>query len=214
MALEVRYVGTRGHEGWNVLNYNEFNIVENGFLNEFRQAQANLQANIAAGTRQHLRLHRRARHGAAADVPRLLQRPAARPTPPTARAYTGTNWTNSTFLGFLARAEPAARSASRANADDDGLLGNATLPHQRGWPRAFRRTSSSPTPRTLGGAHVTHATSDDTLQLAADRAAPPAVAGLQFQAQLRLRQRLRQSSSSRFSATPLVIARNAGDPAT
>ena len=30
-------------------NYNEINIVENGFLNEFKLAQANLQANIAAG---------------------------------------------------------------------------------------------------------------------------------------------------------------------
>ena len=49
MALEVRYVGTRGQDGWVTRNYNEQNIVENGFLNEFRLAQANLQANIAAG---------------------------------------------------------------------------------------------------------------------------------------------------------------------
>ena len=58
MAVEVRYVGTRGQEQWRTfnggneigsLNYNEFNIFENGFLNEFKQAQSNLQANIAAG---------------------------------------------------------------------------------------------------------------------------------------------------------------------
>src|SRR5204863_5949270 len=49
MVVEARYVGTQGHGDWNDLNYNEFNIVENGFLNEFRQAQKNLQANIAAG---------------------------------------------------------------------------------------------------------------------------------------------------------------------
>ena len=36
------------------LNYNEINILENGFLNEFRLAQANLQANIAAGARHRL----------------------------------------------------------------------------------------------------------------------------------------------------------------
>ena len=54
MALEVRYVGTRGHDSWRThvdgnngggngngtLNYNEFNIFENGFIDEFRLAQA------------------------------------------------------------------------------------------------------------------------------------------------------------------------------
>ena len=49
MAFEARYVGTRSLQSWQTYNYNELNIVENGFLNEFRQAQANLPANIAAG---------------------------------------------------------------------------------------------------------------------------------------------------------------------
>jgi len=51
MALEVRYVGTRFLQGWTTYNLNadENNIVENGLLNEFNLAQANLQANIAAG---------------------------------------------------------------------------------------------------------------------------------------------------------------------
>ena len=49
MSMEIRYVGTRGHDAWVVQNYNEFNIIDNGFLSEFRKAQANLQANIAAG---------------------------------------------------------------------------------------------------------------------------------------------------------------------
>jgi hypothetical protein len=48
-AVEIRYVGTRSRDGWTTYNYNEANIVENGFLDEFRAAQANLQANIAAG---------------------------------------------------------------------------------------------------------------------------------------------------------------------
>jgi len=48
-AVEVRYVGTRSRDGWTTYNYNEANVVENGFLDEFRAAQANLQANIAAG---------------------------------------------------------------------------------------------------------------------------------------------------------------------
>jgi hypothetical protein len=48
-VIEARYVGTRSRDGWTTYNYNEPNIVENGFLDEFRLAQANLRANIAAG---------------------------------------------------------------------------------------------------------------------------------------------------------------------
>ncbi len=49
MAVEARYVGTRGRDLWATVNYNEVNVIENGFLDEFRRAQSNLQANIAAG---------------------------------------------------------------------------------------------------------------------------------------------------------------------
>ena len=45
----MRYVGSRHTTDWDTVNLNEPNITSNGFLNEFRQAQANLQANIAAG---------------------------------------------------------------------------------------------------------------------------------------------------------------------
>jgi hypothetical protein len=49
MAVDVRYIGSRGRGLWGEVNYNEANILENGFLNEFRLAQANLQANLRAG---------------------------------------------------------------------------------------------------------------------------------------------------------------------
>jgi hypothetical protein len=49
MAVDIRYVGTRNKDGWTDYDYNEINVIENGFLNEFKLAQANLQANIAAG---------------------------------------------------------------------------------------------------------------------------------------------------------------------
>jgi hypothetical protein len=49
MAIEARYVGTRQLQSWQTYNFNEINIVENGFLNEFRLAQQNLQANLATG---------------------------------------------------------------------------------------------------------------------------------------------------------------------
>ena len=48
-VVEFRYVGNRG-KGLYRLNFvNENNTIENGFANEFRLAQANLYANIAAG---------------------------------------------------------------------------------------------------------------------------------------------------------------------
>src|SRR5262249_44901610 len=49
MVVEVRYVGTRNHDGLTSQNLNETIVVENGFADEFKLAQANLQANIAAG---------------------------------------------------------------------------------------------------------------------------------------------------------------------
>jgi Carboxypeptidase regulatory-like domain len=41
-VLEVRYVGNHGTGLWRNINLNEVNIFENGFLNEFKIAQANL----------------------------------------------------------------------------------------------------------------------------------------------------------------------------
>lgn len=50
-AIEFRYVATRQRNTWvnGGRNMNEINLTENGFLKEFKLAQANLQANIAAG---------------------------------------------------------------------------------------------------------------------------------------------------------------------
>jgi len=49
-AIEIRYVGTRGRDLTETPeDWNELNIVENGFLNEFKIAQANLASNLAAG---------------------------------------------------------------------------------------------------------------------------------------------------------------------
>ena len=56
-ALEVRYVGSRHKMDWETMNLNEVNITTNGFLNEFRLAQANLQANMAAGRGATLRVY-------------------------------------------------------------------------------------------------------------------------------------------------------------
>lgn len=48
-VVEVRYVGNHGVKLWRQYNLNEVNLIENGFINEFKSAQANLIANNAAG---------------------------------------------------------------------------------------------------------------------------------------------------------------------
>jgi len=48
-VLEVRYMGHRSVHQWLSLNTNEVNTVENGFLGEFKAAQANLAINQAHG---------------------------------------------------------------------------------------------------------------------------------------------------------------------
>ncbi len=48
-VLEVRYVGNQSKLAWRTSNLNEVNIFENGFLNEFKNAQRNLAINQAAG---------------------------------------------------------------------------------------------------------------------------------------------------------------------
>jgi hypothetical protein len=48
-AIEIRYVGNRGSNLWRLYNFNETNIFENGFLNEFQNAQRNLTINLANG---------------------------------------------------------------------------------------------------------------------------------------------------------------------
>ncbi len=75
MSAEIRYVGTRADQLWTDFNFNEVNIVENGFLDEFRLAQQNLRANVAAGRGANFRYAGPGTGtGAAADLPRLLHR--------------------------------------------------------------------------------------------------------------------------------------------
>jgi hypothetical protein len=48
-AIEARYVGNHGFHLWRYYDINEVNVIENGFAQEFRNAQRNLAINQAAG---------------------------------------------------------------------------------------------------------------------------------------------------------------------
>ena len=83
MMVEARYVHTNSYGRVDeqqpcrrILNYNEVNVIENGFAKEFRMAQANLQANIAAGKGNTFAYTGRGGHAAAADLPGVPQRRA------------------------------------------------------------------------------------------------------------------------------------------
>lgn len=193
MAVEVRYVGTRGGDQWRTLNngnngnnqnpeigslnYNEFNIFGNHFIEEFRLAQANLQANIAAG-----RGNTFAYTGApgTAPLPIFLAFFNGKGSGQAGDAslYTGTNWTNATFLGFLAARNPNPFGFATANTN--GLLANAGFRANAaaaGLPANFFVAN----PELLGGAFVTSnigKTKYDALQVELRRRYAQ---GLQFQ---------------------------------
>jgi hypothetical protein len=135
MAIEVRYVGTRNINGWTTENWNETNVLENGFFSEFKLAQANLQSNIAAG-----RGNTFAYFGAGtgtSPLPTYLAyfngMPASQAGDPS-KYVTGANatnpWTNTTFSGRLGTYQPSVGGAAgdlngsatfRANALAAGL---------------------------------------------------------------------------------------------
>jgi hypothetical protein len=124
-AFEARYVGSRHRQDWETVNINEPNITANGFVQEFRKAQANLQANLAAGRGATF-----AYTGAPGTSPLPIflafynAQAATRAGDTT--AYSGTNWTNATAIGFLAAMNPNPFGFASTNATN-GLIGNSSF---------------------------------------------------------------------------------------
>jgi len=120
MAAEIRYVRTDSHGTWRLqnttgaYNYNEVNVVENGFLNEFKLAQQNLIANqgknfkyLGPGTGTY-------------PLPILLAWLSGSAAATDKNAYTGSGWTNSSYLTYLLTLNPNPNSMAgsiRGNAD-------------------------------------------------------------------------------------------------
>jgi len=107
MVVEFRYIGNRAKRAWSARNFNEVNIVENRFLDEFKLAQANLQANIAAGRGPTFRYF-----GAGTGTSPLPIMLAYFSGVPAAQAgdqarYTSTAFANTTYVNTLATHNPA-----------------------------------------------------------------------------------------------------------
>ena len=152
-VVEVRYTGARNYAGWTAYNYNELNIIENGFLNEFKAAQANLQANIGAGRGNTFKY---AGPGTGTSpLPIYLAYFSGTPASQAGDAskYTSTNFGSSNYYNALAILNPNPFTPA-GTSSTTGLQGSSTFRANAlaaGLPANFFLAN----PDMLGGANIT-----------------------------------------------------------
>jgi hypothetical protein len=138
-AMEIRYVGTRGRDQWSQLNWNAIrgeNLVNNGFLNEFQRAMANLAANNASGVSGRVGSFAYFGPGTGTQpLPIYLAYFSGRTDADNPSAYSGgtSTWASTTFAARMSPANPApvtsagdldGNTTRRANAIAAGLAPN------------------------------------------------------------------------------------------
>ena len=107
-VLEVAYVGTQSHLSWRTSNLNEVNIFENGFLQEFKNAQNNLAINVAAGVNSFQNL------GRAGQVTLPIFDAAFGARGGLAAVPSASGYTSTTFISRLQNGEAGALANSLA----------------------------------------------------------------------------------------------------
>jgi hypothetical protein len=128
-AIEVRYVGNQNKGGWVNENWNEINIYENGFLDEFKLAQQNLRSHIAAGcgaANNPCSFGYRGPGTGTSPLPIYLAHFTGQGAANASNAalYSNANFTNTTFVGRLNQYEPAITGNASASND---LFSSATF---------------------------------------------------------------------------------------
>jgi hypothetical protein len=121
MAIDIRYVGTRGVDQWSTLNYNTRSFEGNGFIEEFELAVQNLKANnLAGGTRTGSFAYFGEGTGTS-PLPIYLAYLNGRTDPNNPGAYTGGSqtWTNSAITQDIIHTWP---DPSSSMTDLDGNL--------------------------------------------------------------------------------------------
>jgi hypothetical protein len=140
-AIEVRYVGNKSLQMWQNLNYNstEYNMLENGWLNEFYLAQKNVYANLAANRGKNFRYF--GPGTGTYPLPIIMAYLSGGLDPNDANNYTSAKlgsaqfgfFTNSTYNNYLSSYSPAPSNMAsvlrgdtirRANALTAGLPAN------------------------------------------------------------------------------------------
>ena len=115
MAVEVRYVGTQSLRNWSVQDWNDFNIYETGFLEEFKKAQSNLRATVGAGlcaTSATCTFGYRGPNTGTVPLPIYLGYLTGSKDINNPGAYAATSFTNTTFLGRLNQFQPSVNNAA------------------------------------------------------------------------------------------------------
>jgi hypothetical protein len=124
-AIEIRYVGNRNVNAWVTENWNERNIIENNFLNEFKLAQQNLRTNIAAGRGATFRYFGDGT-GTSPLPTYLAYFSGVSPSlAGDASRYTSTSFTNTTWTGHLSQFLPDPTDAANDLHNDATLRQNA-----------------------------------------------------------------------------------------
>ncbi len=132
MALDIRYVGNTNVSGWTSWNMNspaQWAMLENGFYDEYRVAQANLRANIVAGNGNTF-----AFTGAPGTAPLPIFQAYFAGTPLTDAAnqnpanYTSANYKSSSWYNNL----NMYQSSTATNAQFTGIAGTGSSGLQNG----------------------------------------------------------------------------------
>jgi hypothetical protein len=174
MSIEARYMGSRSDGAWRTNNYNELNIIENGFLDEFKLAMNNLRANVAAG---------RGNTFAYTGIPGTSPLPIflayfngiSRDRAGDPSLYTSNQFTSSTFLTPLAFRNPNPYAAVDALDADAASISRAIV---AGLPRNFILTN----PDLMGGANIVENEVRSKYHAMALEFKRRSVSGLQFNA--------------------------------
>jgi hypothetical protein len=133
MAVDIRYIGTRGVDQWSTLNYNTRDIESNGFLNEFKLAVANLKANNEAGGTRVGSFGYFGPGTGTNPLPTYMAYLTGPTGNPSAFPYTGTVWTNTGLTEEMIFVDPDPFGSAgdldgdanrRANAIASGIRAN------------------------------------------------------------------------------------------
>jgi carboxypeptidase family protein len=108
-VVEARYLGNRGSHLWRTYNLNEVNVLENGFLDEFKKAQANLAINTANGRTGF------ANNGLPGQSPLPIFETAFGARGSQAALAAGSGFTNGTFVTNLQQGTVGSLAGSLAN---------------------------------------------------------------------------------------------------
>jgi hypothetical protein len=147
MAIEIRYTGNYSARGIVSRGLNELNIVENGILDEFKLAQANLRANLAASRGTTFRYFGPGTGTSPLPIAQAYFSGIPASQAGDASRYTSGNYTSTTFVNPLGLQNPGPGTWGGALDDDAARRDNAL---RAGLPANFLLVN----PGKLGGANL------------------------------------------------------------